>query len=239
VRSPLAERELLVIESTPSTQAEAIRALQNPEQAPGAILAFDQTEGKGRFERQWMSARGDSLTVSMLFWDYADHPKPWLIGMAVALAAARATGTHVRWPNDVVYQEKKLGGVLVEIVTDPAGRRIPIVGLGLNLNQSEFPEELAEIATSSFLIDGVRCEPDQVFQAVVAHLVELPKPTSWQALETIWSELDQSATKVYRTPEGDLGLAIGYGANGELLINVGGEVRTVLAADAWLGEMAR
>ena len=88
---------------------------------PGVVFAHHQAAGKGRFDRVWVSERGDSVTLSLIFSDYAGHAKPWVIGMSVAVAAATVIGCSLRWPNDLAFGEKKVAGqvpsaVLMEIV---------------------------------------------------------------------------------------------------------------------------
>jgi len=109
------------------------------------VIARRQTKGRGRFKKHWFSD-DDSLTASLLlFTDVPDSPHPSLLthlaGLALSRAVDEVTGlvTQVRWPNDVVYKDKKLAGILCE------GRRPAVaVGVGLNVNQPAFPEDLPD-----------------------------------------------------------------------------------------------
>lgn len=201
----------------------------------GVVFAHDQVQGRGRFGRPWLSAPGDSLTFSLVFREYADHPRPYLVGMAVALAAAGALHCQLRWPNDLVEGERKLGGILTELLPDEQGRRVPVVGVGINLNQSSFPEEVAAIATSAHLMHGGSYDPRQVGEDILKRLSGLPEPTSWSALAPIWGLFDATPGKRFRLATGEEAIALGIGSDAQLLCSVDGESRSVMAADALFG----
>jgi BirA family biotin operon repressor/biotin-[acetyl-CoA-carboxylase] ligase len=109
------------------------------------VMARIQTRGRGRFRRHWF-CDDDSLTASLLlFTNVADFPRPSFLVHLAGLALARAVeqtaavATQIRWPNDVTVGDKKLAGILCE------GRRNAVaIGIGLNLNQEQLPEELPD-----------------------------------------------------------------------------------------------
>jgi BirA family biotin operon repressor/biotin-[acetyl-CoA-carboxylase] ligase len=168
----------------------------------------------------------------MIFGQYADHPMPWLIGMSVALAAAAAAHCLVRWPNDLILDGKKLGGILTEVFTGTDGRRIPVVGIGINVNVREFPEALSTQATSLVLHRPDDYDVEELLRQVLARLEELPEPTSWQAIEPIWMQFDCTPGKRFFLPSGEEAVAIGIGPSGALIASVGGETRVVLSAES-------
>jgi BirA family biotin operon repressor/biotin-[acetyl-CoA-carboxylase] ligase len=115
------------------------------EHKPAVVLAGRQTKGRGRFRRPWLSDE-DSLTASLLlFTDAPDFPHPsfltHLAGLALCRAIKEVTGlqTQIRWPNDITCSEKKLAGILCE-----SRKNAVAVGVGLNVNQQSFPEDLPE-----------------------------------------------------------------------------------------------
>jgi BirA family biotin operon repressor/biotin-[acetyl-CoA-carboxylase] ligase len=118
--------------------------------ATAIVIARSQTKGRGRFRRQWFSDEG-SLTASLLLYaDTPDFPRPSFLVHLAGLALARAVeqtaavATQIRWPNDVTVGDKKLAGILCE------GRRNAVaVGIGLNLNQEQLPEELPDAVSLS------------------------------------------------------------------------------------------
>jgi BirA family biotin operon repressor/biotin-[acetyl-CoA-carboxylase] ligase len=109
------------------------------------VVSRRQTKGRGRFKRKWFSDDA-SLTASLLlFTDAPDFPHPSFLTHLAGLALSRAIGevaglaTQIRWPNDIIHKDKKLAGILCD------GRRHAVaVGVGLNVNQESFPEELPD-----------------------------------------------------------------------------------------------
>lgn len=234
MRSPLEFGPLIVVDSAPSTQDEVAARLKVGEPV-GGVLALDQTKGRGRFERAWVSAPGESLTMSLAFPAYTDWPKPWLVGMCCAVAAAGAIHADLRWPNDLTMGGLKVGGVLTELVPDSAGRKVPVVGIGINLLQGSFPPEIADRATSVALARGDRLEPQALAASILNRLTALPEPESWRDLGPIWTLFDATPGKAYTLPTGETATAIGIGPEGELLASVRGEAVSVMAAEAILG----
>ena len=224
----------MVLEETPSTQAVVAECVRAGE-GPCAVLALHQTAGRGRFDRVWLSEPGSSLNLSLAMEGYEDHPEPWLVGMGLAIAAAGTLHCQLRWPNDLVLDGKKLGGILTDLIPDPQGRRVPVVGIGVNLNQSEFPPELASIATSMRLHRTGTWVPQEVAGAILARLADVPEPTHWRALEHAWSLFDDTPGKRYRLQDGSEAIALGIGPHGELLCAVNGESTTVMIGDAIFG----
>jgi BirA family biotin operon repressor/biotin-[acetyl-CoA-carboxylase] ligase len=113
---------------------------------PGSVvLAGEQTAGQGRHGRRWHSERASGIYCSIVL-----KPAPALtlaLGLATADAIARATGVacDLRWPNDVMLAGRKVAGILVQNA---------IAGIGINVNQTSFPEDLASEATSLRLHTG-------------------------------------------------------------------------------------
>jgi BirA family biotin operon repressor/biotin-[acetyl-CoA-carboxylase] ligase len=230
----LEPRHVQVVEEIPSTQDLAKEVLKDPS-GPSIVMARHQTRGRGRFDRVWLSDPEDSLTVSLIFREYADWPQPHLIGMAAGLAVASAVHSQIRWPNDIVFDTRKSAGILTELVPDSSGKRVPIVGIGINLNQTSFPDEVKEFATSLKLAHGRDFTADEVLGLIVNRLREFPEPTDWAALSLIWQLFDRTPGKNYRLPSGETAIALGIGSEGQLLCAVNGESRVVLAAEALFG----
>lgn len=123
---------------------DVLRALLTPETPEGLVVGADeQTAGKGRFQRRWISPAGESLTFSLLLRPPLPEDTIPLLSFAASLAVAKAIAAYpcrqarVRWPNDVFINGRKVCGILAE----KTGEAV-IVGIGLNVNQREFPEEL-------------------------------------------------------------------------------------------------
>ncbi|MHB8634900.1 MAG: biotin--[acetyl-CoA-carboxylase] ligase [Fimbriimonadaceae bacterium] len=232
--SPVGSAKWLIIDSAGSTQDVAAQQLAAGEQV-GAVLARDQVGGRGRLERKWHSTPGDSLAVSFIFQAYADHAQPHLIGMATAVAAAGALNCQLQWPNDLIAEGRKLGGILTELASDSRGRKVPIVGVGVNLNQTAFPPDIADRATSLRLVHGGTYEAVDVAKRIAARLELMPEPNNWSDIQIVWDVFDATPGKRFRLQDGAEAVAIGVGPSGQLLCSVAGDPRTVFAADAILG----
>jgi BirA family transcriptional regulator, biotin operon repressor / biotin---[acetyl-CoA-carboxylase] ligase len=122
------------------------------------VVAFadEQTAGRGRLGRSWIAAPGAALLVSVLLRPALPPERRHLVTLAAAVAAADAVravagfDARVKWPNDLVVDDRKLAGILAE--ADGGGA--VIVGMGLNLRAGAFPPELADLATACDLHGG-------------------------------------------------------------------------------------
>lgn len=140
------------------------------------VLAEKQTEGRGRRGRSWYSPSGEGIYVSLLLRPKIvsnEAPKIPLV-TAVAVAAALKSWIEnlplqIKWPNDILVNGKKLGGILAEVSTDMEVINYVIVGIGLNVNTpgESFPPELREIATSILIATGKSCLRIRILQNIL------------------------------------------------------------------------
>jgi BirA family transcriptional regulator, biotin operon repressor / biotin---[acetyl-CoA-carboxylase] ligase len=148
------------LRTTPSTNTVALEAAQTGAPNGSVWVADEQTTGRGRSNHTWHSSPGDGLYLSVLLRpQIALADALWLslaTGLAAQAAIASATRLQpdIRWPNDLLINNKKCGGILVETSAiasrsdSPAMLRYAVVGVGMNLNHQGFPPELEAFATS-------------------------------------------------------------------------------------------
>ena len=153
------------------------------------VVARWQTKGRGRFGRPWFSDDA-SLTASLLLLtDAPDFPHPsfvvHLAGLALSRAVDETVGlpTQIRWPNDIILEDRKLAGILCE------GRRNAVaVGIGLNLNQESLPEDLPD-AVSLRMATGKQWDKfyllENFLQEMFASIEQTAKGESAQVLADI------------------------------------------------------
>lgn len=145
--------------SAGSTNSIAIGAAQAGARE-GVWVADEQTSGRGRGGHAWHSTAGDGLYVSALVTPRVPAARAMWISLATGLAARAAIVTvsglsaDLRWPNDLLIGARKCGGILVESAVPAAGSeasetlRYAVIGMGINVNNESFPEELITVATS-------------------------------------------------------------------------------------------
>jgi len=135
-----------VVERCDSSNALLLQRAAAGAPSGSVLVAREQTAGRGRRGRSWLSAPGDSLTFSLL-WRYSAATSLAGLSLAVGVALARAleqlplAGLSLKWPNDLLLGEGKLAGVLIEVV--PSDAQAVVIGIGLNLRlPAEMPAEL-------------------------------------------------------------------------------------------------
>jgi BirA family biotin operon repressor/biotin-[acetyl-CoA-carboxylase] ligase len=150
--------KIIRVKSCPSTNDLAKELALAGEEEGTVVIAEEQTKGRGMKGRKWHSTRKKGIYLSVIL--RPPHSNiallPLVAGLAVADAVFNSVGMRVklRWPNDLVWGKKKLGGILCESGFSGSKANYVILGIGLNLNhgRDDFPEEIRDQATSLKLI---------------------------------------------------------------------------------------
>lgn len=151
-------RKILFFDETDSTNNEIKRIADYNKEGILAI-AEHQSAGKGRRGRTWESPAGSGIWMSFLLRPCVTPDKASQITLIAALAAAEAirkvTGleAYIKWPNDIVVNNKKIVGILTEMSTQIDYINYVVVGIGINVNTEEFPKDISAYA-SSLKIEG-------------------------------------------------------------------------------------
>jgi len=139
---------------TDSTNNDALEAARAGAPHGSVYLADAQRAGRGRGDHGWRSAAGEGLYVSMLLRPDLTPARLALLPLAVGLAAAEAIrnvaglAVDLRWPNDLLLGERKVGGILVEARTERGAVAYAVAGIGINVHQRSFEPGLATPATA-------------------------------------------------------------------------------------------
>jgi len=139
---------------TDSTNRVALDLGHAGEPEGALVIAEEQTAGRGRIGRTWHSERATGIYVTLLLRPKLAPVQAPLLTMMAGLSARTAitesTGlaVDVKWPNDLLVNGKKIGGILTEMHAEPSQVRFIIVGIGINVNQDKFPADIAAVATS-------------------------------------------------------------------------------------------
>ncbi len=128
-----------VVDSIDSTNSELLRRTPGRDVHRHLLAAEWQSAGRGRRGRPWTAVAGGSLTFSV-GWRFEQgvgslSALPLVIGVAIvrALDSARLRGVELKWPNDLVHDERKLGGILIELAGDALGPSVVAIGVGINV----------------------------------------------------------------------------------------------------------
>jgi len=155
VREELPDHRIHWRRTIGSTMTEASRLAAEGCASLTIVGAEEQSAGQGRYGRHWHSEAGSGLYVSIVLRHSFTPSSLPLVTLALGLGAvdaiSKATGVacDIRWPNDVLVHSKKCGGILAQL----EGSAI-IAGIGINVNQAEFSDELQNIATSLRISSG-------------------------------------------------------------------------------------
>lgn len=220
-----------------------------------SVLTERQTAGRGRLGRRWVDVAGGSVLCSMLFRPALRLERWHLVSALVALAARDACGdaagvdVSCKWPNDLQSGDRKVAGVLAEVVVPPGGDTAPalVVGIGINCNwPADWPSpddpdarELAVRATSLNRVAGRPIDRDAVADRLLDRVTQryaalCDSPPGEVALSTEYRRnlaTIGSRVRVELADESFTGTALDVDDGGRLLVDVGMCVRSVAAGD--------
>lgn len=230
LKSQLGSRALRFYEKTGSTNTDAITWLkEEPQISSGAVVVADEQEsGRGRFSRKWMTPPSSAIAMSVIIKDEMTSQQ---LAMATGLSVIDAlkplvkNNISLKWPNDILLDNKKVGGCLIETVCNSKGVKVAIIGIGINISVDFHNTNLNEKATSlSFhsqqLIDRVdiiskildRIDfwrySDNIFESWKSHLSTIGKKvqvvTLNDILEGLVIDVKKDGALLLKTASGDL-----------------------------------
>jgi BirA family transcriptional regulator, biotin operon repressor / biotin---[acetyl-CoA-carboxylase] ligase len=160
-----------------STNTQAMEAAAAGATEGSVFLAEEQTAGRGRGAHSWHSARSLGIHCSVILRPSLPPSEVLILSLAAGLAvhdALRQVDSRVeadlKWPNDVLISGKKCCGILTEMNAEPTRVRYVVVGIGINVNQIEFPDELQLTATSLRLATGTEWSRVELCTALLKSL---------------------------------------------------------------------
>jgi BirA family transcriptional regulator, biotin operon repressor / biotin---[acetyl-CoA-carboxylase] ligase len=242
---PSLSHKILRFDSLPSTNLEAARRAIEGAAEGLCVVSSEQTAGRGRLQRQWISPKGAGLYLSVVLRPRINQSSWPLITLAAALAVhdalleAYSLKTDIKWPNDILSNNRKLCGILAETVDTTVGRAL-VLGIGINLTSSAFPPEVHEIATSVQLETGKIPDLETILRSLIIALERryemLQSVRGGEAILREWSIRSSYASgKRIRVADGKEifeGTTRGLESDGALRVETDeGEIRTVRAGD--------
>lgn len=234
-----------------STNAVAKELALNALNKNGIVVtAESQSAGKGRLGRPWASAAGAGLWCSIVIAPEMALTEAsrfsFIAAVAITESIRQVTGLEVqiKWPNDIVYQGKKLCGILVEMVAEAEQVDFFILGFGINVNQSlqDFPKEIQEKATSLRIETGQSISRAKLLQSILYTLnmnLSVYKKQYFEPIKEKWCDyaclLGEDVVIMNHNKNFYEGELLGIDDDGALLLkSANGDVRRVLAGDVSL-----
>lgn len=245
MRTKWAGRQIVFYEITDSTN---VRAKELAEQGAGQgtlVVAEAQTAGRGRSGRSWLSPAGSNLYFSLLLRPDCPVDCAPMLTLVMALAVSEAIGevcgvnAGIKWPNDLVAEQKKLAGILTEMSLLGRSMQYVVIGVGINVKKQNFPPELETRAVSLEEAAGRYVSRKQLLEKIM------------ERFETAYADFLQTGElsrlcRAYNArlvncgrqvrvldPAGEYsGVAEGINERGELLVRTeNGEIRRVYAGE--------
>lgn len=238
-----------LVQSCSSTQTLAKQLVDEGAMDGTIVVTEHQTNGKGRLNRAWESNNNAGIWMSMITRpSILLHQAPQItLVAAVAIVQAVRELTEVeltiKWPNDLLIEGKKVTGILTELIADPDQVKAIIVGMGINVNQTEqdFSKEVRTIATSLAIATGERFNRNHLIAEIANQFekyMHIYESIGFGPIKTLWEASSHTMGKqitarlVNETLQGE---AIGIDDEGLLLLKLAdGSIRRLYSADILL-----
>lgn len=240
-----AGKKVVFSKETDSTNIQAKSGGEKGDPHGTLFVTESQNAGRGRRGRSWESPAGESIYMSLLLRPELPPVKAPMLTLVMALAVARAireeTGAEalIKWPNDIVVDGKKLCGILTEMSTEMTYINYVVIGVGINVNQNQFSEELKERATSLKLEEGRAFRRSAIIASVLewfeTYYEKFRKDGNLAGLQNAYNELlvNRGRQVQILEPENHYeAYASGINDAGELVVTLeDGSVRNIFAGE--------
>lgn len=239
-------QNIIYVETCTSTQYLAHEEAQEEAADGTVVISEEQTAGKGRMARPWESKARQGIWMSVIARPVLAPQQAPQMTLVAAVAVTRAiedvTGLipHIKWPNDILINDKKVTGILTELQADPDAVKAIILGIGINVNQSatDFPPELETIATSLKMELGETVNRAQLIAKILGYLEDYTKlyeAHGFGPIKLLWEGYSNTAGKRIRAVmlnEIIEGTALGISDEGMLELRMDdGSIRGIYSAD--------
>ena len=238
-------QQVIYFDEIGSTNNEA-KAAGDKGGVDGTLFVADmQTAGKGRRGREWKSPKGENIYMSLLLRPQIAPDQASMLTLVIALSLAQAVremlglDVGIKWPNDIVIGGKKICGILTEMTCEITAINYVVIGIGINVNQRKFPDDIKDTATSLTLEMGAAVDRSQLIALTLQYFetnYELfVKEKSLRSLVDAYNEICVNCGKRVRVLEpGNEYEADSRGINeeGELIVRTDdGKIRHIYAGE--------
>ncbi|MDO8520122.1 MAG: biotin--[acetyl-CoA-carboxylase] ligase [Deltaproteobacteria bacterium] len=225
----------------PSVDSTNVWAHRSGGMRGDVFIADFQTGGKGRLERPWESPAGKNILISILDATPAPPGKSFQLSLVAGVSfleglskAAPQIPFRLKWPNDILVMDKKLGGILTE-----TRKLVTVVGVGLNINtdSGDFSPDVVRLATSLKILSGKDWSREEIIASCLNAYDLWREKFRTEGMKPViaaWNEHNDLVGKKVTVNDGQTsfsGRAEGLDAEGFLVVNVNGENQTVISGD--------
>jgi len=236
-------KRIFCFDSIDSTNTYAKKMASQDSEEGTLVIAEEQTAGRGRFDRTWHSSPGTNLTFSVIIRPNITPQRVGILSLYAGLAVTEAvqelsyTSPTCKWPNDVLVNGKKLCGILSEAIFNSGQISAVIIGIGLNVNQTEFSNTLASTATSIALECKKMFDRFHVLATVLEKLESLYTLIQTDNLDKILQRWQSHATMfgkevtIKQHGQRVKGIAQAIDLDGALIISTNGTENKIVAGD--------
>lgn len=244
-KSSVIGRRIIHRDMIDSTNAFAFKQALAGEPEGTCVVAESQEKGKGRLGRKWSSPAGKNIYLSVILrppiHPSAVYPITFLSSLAVSETIGELTGIEavLKWPNDVLIQDRKISGTLLELSTEADMVRFVIIGIGFNVNMEpeDMDQEIKARATSLSMVTKKTYERPRVCGILMSNLeryYNLFREDGEQAICDIWEEKARIRGKrleINQMGESYSGVAKGIDRDGAILLDIDGKIKKIIAGD--------
>ena len=226
---PFSQKKMLILDSVDSTNNYAMGLIQKREiQGEMAIFAREQTQGKGRRGKQWQSNMAENIVLSIAVpMQWLEVSRQFQISVAAALACRDLlknyvfTNLFIKWPNDIFLNDSKAGGILIENVIKGKIWQWTVVGIGININQEIFDNEI--VATSLKLATAIKYDVIQLSEklySIILKRIEELKAGNFKEMLKEYNDHLYARVKLVKLKKQNIVFEtkiVGVNASGELI----------------------
>ena len=259
-------KKIVFFDETDSTNNRAKKAAEEGEESGTLFITECQTGGRGRRGRNWVSPPGSGIWMTLLIRPDIRPDEASMLTIVAAMAVSSAITKvtkydakailsdekdisfadnkieqcKIKWPNDIVLDKKKICGILTEMSAEPEHVNYVVTGIGINVNTTEFADEIKDMASSIFVQTGVRIKRSHVVAQFAHDFTEyfnrFIKTQDLSLLVDDYNKMLINAGKTVRIEErGDAYTAEAYGIDneGRLIVKVDdtGEEKKIIAGE--------
>lgn len=198
------------------------------------LTAGMQTGGRGTKGRKWFSPAGSNLYATLTI-SMPEQRYPIIAGVAVRDAVSRIIGsgdTEIKWPNDIIVDKRKISGILCE-----SRGHLTAIGIGINVNQLSWPEDLDNKAVSIAQLTGSEIDIGKVLEVLASEIdrwLGLFFSQGFDPVRDYFLEYGMKPGRIVHTDQGRKATVLDLDNHGRLVVNISGKVRSLITERIFL-----